>query len=106
MPAAPTDLRRYLAALASLTLIQVIATMVFNQASVLAPAAAAEFGIAAADVAYYVSIVYLAAMISSVGGGTINRRLGPIRFMETGLIVAALGSFVFATGGIAMADMS
>ena len=106
MSAAPTDLRSYLVALVSLTLVQVISTMVFNQASVLAPAAAAEFGVAAADVAYYVSIVYLAAMVSSVGGGTINRRLGPIRFMQTGLTVAALGSFVFATGGIAMAALS
>ncbi len=96
MSAPPTDLRRYLVALVSLTLVQVISTMVFNQASVLAPAAAAEFGIAAADVAYYVSIVYLAAMISSVGGGTITRRLGPIRFMQTGLTVRRLGSFVFA----------
>ena len=106
MPDTPSGLRRYLIALVSLTLVQVISTMVFNQASVLAPAAAAEFGIAAADVAYYVSIVYLAAMISTVGGGTLNRRLGPIRFMQTGLIVAALGSFVFATGGIAMAALS
>ena len=106
MSAAPTDLRRYLVALVSLTLVQVISTMVFNQASVLAPAAATEFGIAAADVAYYVSIVYLAAMVSSVAGGTINRRLGPIRFMQTGLTVAAIGSFVFAAGGLAMAALS
>lgn len=106
MSAAPTDLRRYLTALASLTLVQVISTMVFNQASVLAPAAATEFGVAAADVAYYVSIVYLAAMISTVGGGPLTRRLGPIRFMQTGLTIAALGSFVFATGGVAMAALS
>ena len=106
MSAAPTDLRRYLVALASLTLVQVISTMVFNQASVLAPAAATEFGVAAADVAYYVSIVYLAAMISTVGGGPLTRRLGPIRFMQTGLTIAALGSFVFATGGVAMAALS
>lgn len=106
MSAAPTDLRRYLTALASLTLVQVISTMVFNQASVLAPAAATEFGVAAADVAYYVSIVYLAAMISTVGGGPLTRRLGPIRFMQTGLTIAAFGSFVFATGGVAMAALS
>ena len=105
-PAAPTDLRRYLIALLSLTLVQVIATMGFNQASVLAPAAAPELGVAAADVAYYVSIVYLAAMISTVGGGTLTRRLGPIRFIQAGLTVAALGSFVFATGGVAMAALS
>jgi len=106
MSAAPTDLRRYLTALASLTLVQVISTMVFNQASVLAPAAATEFGIAAADIAYYVSIVYLAAMISTMGGGPLTRKLGPIRFMQTGLTIAALGSFVFATGGVAMAALS
>ena len=80
--------------------------MGFNQASVLAPAAAPELGVAAADVAYYVSIVYLAAMISTVGGGTLTRRLGPIRFIQAGLTVAALGSFVFATGGVAMAALS
>ncbi len=104
--AAPTDLRRYLIALVSLTLVQVVATMGFNQASVLAPAAAPVLGVAAADVAYYVSLVYLAAMISTLGGGAINRRLGPIRFIQTGLTVAAIGSFVFAVGGVAMAALS
>lgn len=104
--AAPTDLRRYLIALVSLTLVQVVATMGFNQASVLAPAAAPALGVAAADVAYYVSLVYLAAMISTLGGGAINRRLGPIRFIQTGLTVAAIGSFVFAAGGVAMAAAS
>lgn len=104
--AAPTDLRRYLIALVSLTLVQVVATMGFNQASVLAPAAAPALGVAAADVAYYVSLVYLAAMISTLGGGAINRRLGPIRFIQTGLTVAAIGSFVFAVGGVAMAALS
>lgn len=106
MSAAPTDLRRYLIALISLTLVQVVATMGFNQASVLAPAAAPELGVAAADVAYYVSLVYLAAMISTLGGGAFNRRFGPIRFIQTGLAVAALGSFVFAVGGVALAALS
>ncbi|MDP2332883.1 MAG: MFS transporter [Reyranella sp.] len=106
MSAAPTDLRRYLIALVSLTLVQVVATMGFNQASVLAPAAAPELGVEAADVAYYVSLVYLAAMISTLGGGAINRRFGPIRFIQAGLAVAALGSFIFALGGVALAALS
>ena len=104
--APPTDVRRYLIALVSLTLVQVVATMGFNQASVLAPAAAPELGLEAADVAYYVSLVYLAAMLSTLGGGTINRRLGPIRFIQAGLAVAAVGSFVFAAGGVALAALS
>jgi len=104
--APPTDVRRYLIALVSLTLVQVVATMGFNQASVLAPAAAPELGVEAADVAYYVSLVYLAAMLSTLGGGTINRRLGPIRFIQAGLTVAAVGSFVFAAGGVALAALS
>jgi MFS family permease len=104
--APPTGLRRYLIALVSLTLVQVVATMGFNQASVLAPAAAPELGVAAADVAYYVSLVYLAAMVSTLGGGVLNRRLGPIRFIQTGLTVAALGSFLFAAGGVALAALS
>ena len=104
--APPTDVRRYLIALVSLTLVQVVATMGFNQASVLAPAAAPELGVEAADVAYYVSLVYLAAMLSTLGGGTINRRLGPIRFIQAGLAVAAVGSFVFAAGGVALAALS
>ena len=104
--APPTDFRRYLIALVSLALVQVVSTMGFNQASVLAPAAAPALGVAAADVAYYVSLVYLAAMISTLGGGAVNRRLGPIRFIQTGLTVAAIGSFVFAVGGVAMAAVS
>lgn len=104
--APPTDVRRYLIALVSLTLVQVVATMGFNQASVLAPAAAPELGVEAADVAYYVSLVYLAAMLSTLGGGTVNRRLGPIRFIQAGLTVAAAGSFLFAVGGVALAALS
>ena len=106
MSAAPTDLRRYLIALVSLTLMQAVATMGLNQASVLAPAAARELGVAAADIAYYISLVYLAAMVSSLGGGTISRRLGPIRFLQTGLTVTAIGSLVFATGGVMVVALS
>lgn len=106
MNAAPTDLRRYLIALVSLTLVQVIATLAFNQASVLAPAAAPELGVDATDVAYYVSLVYLAAMISTLGGGAISRRTGPVRFIQIGLVIAAAGSFIFAAGGLAIAAVS
>lgn len=106
MPAAPTDLRRYLIALVSLTLVQVMATLAFNQASVLAPAAAPDLGVEAADVAYYISLVYLAAMLSTLGGGAISRRTGPIRFIQIGLVVAAVGSFIFAAGGLGFAALS
>lgn len=97
---------RYLVALVSLTLVQVMATLAFNQASVLAPAAAPELGVEAADVAYYVSLVYLAAMVSTLGAGAISRRTGPVRFIQAGLAIAALGSFVFAAGGVALAALS
>ena len=106
MSAAPTDLRRYLIALVSLTLVQVMATLAFNQASVLAPAAAPDLGVEAADVAYYISLVYLAAMLSTLGGGAISRRTGPIRFIQIGLSVAAVGSFIFAAGGVGFATLS
>ena len=106
MSAVSTGRHRYLIALVSLTLVQVIATLAFNQASVLAPAAAPELGVAAADVAYYVSLVYLAAMVSTLGGGAISRRTGPIRFIQIGLAIAALGSFIFAAGGVALAALS
>jgi MFS family permease len=45
-------------------------------------------------------------MLSTLGGGTINRRLGPIRFIQAGLLVAAVGSFLFAVGGLALAALS
>jgi MFS family permease len=106
MSAAPTDLRRYLIALVSLTLVQVIATLAFNQASVLAPAAAPALGVEAADVAYYVSLVYFAAVVSTLGGGAVSRRTGPIRFIQSGLAIAALGSFLFAAGGVTLAAVS
>ena len=106
MSTAPTDRRRYLIALVSLTLVQVMATLAFNQASVLAPAAAPELGVGAADVAYYVSLVYLAAMVSTLGAGAISRRTGPVRFIQLGLAIAAAGSFLFAAGGLALAAVS
>lgn len=106
MSAAPTDLRRYLIALISLTLVQVMSTLAFNQASVLAPAAAPDLGVEAADVAYYISLVYLAAMLSTLGGGAISRRTGPIRFIQIGLAIAAVGSFIFAAGGVGFAALS
>ncbi|MBM3646763.1 MAG: MFS transporter [Alphaproteobacteria bacterium] len=106
MTAAPTDLRRYLIALAALTVIQIVATLGFNQAPVLAPAAAPELGISSADVAYYVALLYLAAMISTLGGGVMNRRFGPIRFSQIGLVITALGSFVLAVGGTGLAAFS
>lgn len=98
--------RVYLLALVSLTAIQIVSTIAFNQASVLAPEAAPALGAAPADIAYYVSLVYLAALASTVGAGALSRRLGPIRFTQIGLAIAGVGSLMFAAGDLALAAVS
>ena len=45
-------------------------------------------------------------MLSTLGGGAISRRTGPIRFIQIGLAIAAVGSFIFAAGGVGFAALS
>lgn len=103
---AATDTRLYIIAVLSLTAVQMLSTIAFNIAAVLAPAAAPALGVAADDVAYYVSIVYLVSIYSAMAGGPMALRLGPVRLTQCGLLVSAVACLALASGHLVLAVLS
>ncbi|TWT06057.1 MFS transporter [Reyranella sp. CPCC 100927] len=103
---ATTDTRLYIIAVLSLTAVQMLSTTAFNIAAILAPAAAPALGVAADDVAYYVSIVYLVSIYAAMAGGPMALRLGPIRLTQCGLTVSAIACLSLASGHIGLAALS
>ncbi|WP_216671334.1 MFS transporter [Mangrovicoccus sp. HB161399] len=65
---------------------------------VLAPAAAASFGLQAVQIGLYVGLVYAGAMASSLASGTIIRRYGAIRTSQVALLLAAAGLLLGLSG--------
>ncbi len=103
---APPDTRLYLIAVLSLTAVQMLSTIAFNIAAVLAPAAAPALGVVPDDVAYYVSIVYLVSIGSAMAGGPMALRLGPVRLTQCGMLVSAVGCVALASGHLGLAIVS
>jgi MFS family permease len=62
--------------------------------------------VAADDVAYYVSIVYLVSIYAAMAGGPMALRLGPIRLTQAGLLISAVGCLALASGHLALAIVS
>ncbi|HKU98367.1 MAG TPA: MFS transporter [Vineibacter sp.] len=103
---APHDTRLYIIAVLSLTAVQMLSTTAFNIAAILAPAAAPALGVAADDVAYYVSAVYLVSIYAAMAGGPMALRLGPIRLTQCGLAISAMACLLLASGHVALAALS
>jgi len=101
-----TDTRLYIIAVLSLTAVQMLSTTAFNIAAILAPAAAPALGVAADDVAYYVSAVYLVSIYAAMVGGPMALRLGPIRLTQCGLVVSAVACVALSSGHVALAALS
>lgn len=59
--------------------------------SVAAPLLLAALGLGTPAVGVYIAIVYLGAMLSSLGGASLVQRFGPIRTSQAGLALSALG---------------
>ncbi len=103
---AETNTRLYIIALLSLTAVQMLSTVAFNIAAVLAPAAAPALGVAADDVAYYVALVYLVSICAAMAGGPMALRLGAVRLTQCALAVSAIGCMALASGQLALAILS
>ena len=103
---APRGMRVYLLALAGLTTVQVVSTLCFNVAPLLAPAAAKDLGIAADDLAYFVSAGYLLCVVSAVSGGPVVRRVGVIRFSQVFLLILAAGCLLVASGSLPLVALA
>jgi len=73
------------------TAIQAMVSMALLTLPAMAPAVARALGVSTTLVGTYVAICYLAAMLGSLIGGTLARRLGAIRISQVGLLLCAIG---------------
>jgi MFS family permease len=85
-------------ALASMLLVQMLASMTFVAASILAPAVAPMLGHAPERVGLYVGLGYLAAMASGLRCGVWVARWGAIRLTQRGLLACAAGALLAGLG--------
>lgn len=82
------------------TLIQALASMAALSVPVLGPRLSAAFGLPSAAVGYYISLVYVAATLSSMLGGEIAQRHGPVRVSQACLALSAAGLVLIACGNL------
>lgn len=73
------------------TAIQVMTSMALLTLPVMAPEVARSLGVPSALVGGYIAFAYAAAMIGSLLGGTLVRRMGAIRVSQIGLVSCAVG---------------
>ena len=71
---------------------------VFLTVPVLAPAIAAELGIAASLAGVHTALVYLGAMVSGPLAGAFIHRFGGIRVLQVGMLISAFGISLAALG--------
>ncbi|MCP5259441.1 MFS transporter [Ottowia sp.] len=93
-PAPPTPNAWW--SLAVTTAVQAMVSMALLTVPAMAPVVAEALGVSPTLVGVYVALCYLAAMISSLIGGTLVRRLGAIRVSQVGLGLCAVGLLLCA----------
>jgi len=76
--------------------VQALTAMALAVPSVLAPIAAGDFGKAPTAVGQWVGFSYLVAMFAGLASGTLVGRYGPVRVLQTAVVVVALGLAVGA----------
>ena len=89
-PAAPTPPSAWWS-LTVTTAIQAMVSMALLTLPAMAPAVARALALPSTLVGAYVALCYFAAMLSSLVGGTLVRRLGAIRVSQLGLGLCAVG---------------
>lgn len=77
---------------------QTLVSMSLAAPSVLAPVAAADLGVPAQHVGWLISLAYVAAMVSGLGGGSLTARYGAVRLTRWAVVACAAGTALFAAG--------
>jgi predicted MFS family arabinose efflux permease len=95
---AASDAERRLAAiaLAATLALQVFASMAATAPAVLAPAIAADFGVAPKWIGLFVGLVYAGGMVASLASGGFIERYGPIRVSQACVVLCAAGVALIA----------
>ena len=83
------------------TVIQALATLCTLVPAVIAPKLAEAFGVSASMIGFQVSLIYLGAIITSLGGGVLILRLGALRTSQIALGLAGSGLALAATSSLA-----
>jgi MFS family permease len=78
--------------------VQTLAALTMAVPSVLAPAMASDLGIPAQTVGWFVSLAYLAAMLSGLKGGELTNRHGSVRLSQWALAACGVGLALLALG--------
>ena len=82
------------------TVIQALATLCTLVPAAIAPKLAEAFGVSASMIGFQVSLIYLGAIITSLGGGVLIRRLGALRTSQMALGLAGSGLALAATSSL------
>lgn len=85
-------------ALCATLMVQMLASLVLAAPAVLAPVVAPLLGFAPDRVGLFVSLAYLAAMLSGLWSGRGVARIGAVRFSQAAMLACALGALVSVTG--------
>jgi len=83
-------------ALVATLAIQVYVSVVASAPAVLAPVLAADLGIAPSLIGVFVGLLYLGAMVSSLGGGEFVARFGAIRVSQAAVLMCSAGLAMMA----------
>jgi MFS family permease len=87
----PVPMRATVVAVAVTLAVQTLTSMAVIAPSVLAPVAAPDLGLAPQAVGLFVSISYLASMVSSLMTGWLTARFGPLAMCQAALVLAGAG---------------
>ena len=79
--------------------VQALTSMAMIAPSVMAPVAAAEIGVSAQGIGWFVALEYLFAMLSGLACGALIARFGPLRVCQISVCLAAAG-LAAGTGGV------
>ena len=83
-------------ALVATLAIQIYVSVVASAPAVLAPVLAADLGIAPSLIGVFVGLLYLGAMMSSLGGGEFVARFGAIRVSQAAVVMCSAGLAMMA----------
>ncbi|MBU6270865.1 MAG: MFS transporter [Betaproteobacteria bacterium] len=78
--------------------VQTLAAVALTTPSVMAPAVSPQIGVGAQHVGWLISLAYLAAMVTGLGGGALSQRHGPVRISQVALTASAIGLALMAIG--------
>lgn len=83
-----------------MTAVQALATLSVLALAAAAPAVADDLGLSPSLIGYQITVIYFGALMSSVLGATVPRRLGAVAASQIALALAALGCLVATLPGL------